>query len=137
MIRRPPRSTQGRTLFPYTTLFRSPRTGGPARRLTSTPEVESDPVFSPDGSLIAFSRTSGSNTDVFVMPTAGGDARRLTYHPALDRARSWSPDGKRVVFASDRASAPQGAYLQLWTVPAAGGFEELVPIPRAFDGVPS
>src|SRR5216117_3286744 len=25
MIRRPPRSTQGRTLFPYTTLFRSPR----------------------------------------------------------------------------------------------------------------
>src|SRR5216117_4573594 len=27
MIRRPPRSTQGRTLFPYTTLFRSPRRG--------------------------------------------------------------------------------------------------------------
>src|SRR5216117_2691067 len=27
MIRRPPRSTQGRTLFPYTTLFRSPATG--------------------------------------------------------------------------------------------------------------
>src|SRR5216117_1469773 len=27
MIRRPPRSTQGRTLFPYTTLFRS----GPTR----------------------------------------------------------------------------------------------------------
>src|SRR5216117_2817999 len=26
MIRRPPRSTQGRTLFPYTTLFRSART---------------------------------------------------------------------------------------------------------------
>src|SRR5216117_3900269 len=25
MIRRPPRSTQGRTLFPYTTLFRSER----------------------------------------------------------------------------------------------------------------
>src|SRR5213083_74941 len=25
MIRRPPRSTQQRTLFPYTTLFRSPR----------------------------------------------------------------------------------------------------------------
>src|SRR5213595_3807352 len=27
MIRRPPRSTQLRTLFPYTTLFRSPRRG--------------------------------------------------------------------------------------------------------------
>src|SRR5256885_2420136 len=38
MIRRPPRST----LFPYTTLFRSARGRGPARRrrLLHTPEVE-------------------------------------------------------------------------------------------------
>src|SRR3546814_6595665 len=28
MIRRPPRSTRTDTLFPYTTLFRSPRAGG-------------------------------------------------------------------------------------------------------------
>src|SRR3546814_2920318 len=33
MIRRPPRSTRTDTLFPYTTLFRSP---GPAQRLTVT-----------------------------------------------------------------------------------------------------
>src|SRR5216117_4250160 len=31
MIRRPPRSTQGRTLFPYTTLFRSHPRVSPAR----------------------------------------------------------------------------------------------------------
>src|SRR5213082_3667998 len=31
MIRRPPRSTLCQTLFPYTTLFRSRRSGGPAR----------------------------------------------------------------------------------------------------------
>src|SRR3546814_15735912 len=31
MILRPPRSTRTDTLFPYTTLFRSARTGGPAR----------------------------------------------------------------------------------------------------------
>src|SRR5216117_4385463 len=30
IIRRPPRSTQGRTLFPYTTLFRSRRHGDQA-----------------------------------------------------------------------------------------------------------
>src|SRR5216110_1513205 len=36
MIRRPPRSTQAHTLFPYTTLFRSavPATGGTPRALT-------------------------------------------------------------------------------------------------------
>ena len=49
------------------------RAGGPARRLTATPEVENDPHFSPDGSLIAFTRTSGGNTDVYVVPTAGGE----------------------------------------------------------------
>src|SRR5216110_3705423 len=32
MIRRPPRSTQAHTLFPYTTLFRSARHRRPARR---------------------------------------------------------------------------------------------------------
>src|SRR6186997_3275839 len=37
MIRRPPRSTQQPTLFPYTTLFRSPRPGGPPG---SPPDLE-------------------------------------------------------------------------------------------------
>src|SRR5213596_3911730 len=32
MIRRPPRSTQDRTLFPYTTLFRSPAWRSPMTR---------------------------------------------------------------------------------------------------------
>ncbi len=111
-----------------------PRTGGAARRLTSTPEVETDPQFSPDGSMIAFSRTIGGNTDVYVVPAAGGEPKRLTFHPGLDRVRGWSPDGKRVVFASDRSSAPQVSYLRLWSVPAAGGFEEPLPMPRSFNG---
>src|SRR3546814_3738530 len=38
MIRRPPRSTRTDTLFPYTTLFRSPSTGRPkSRRRCATP----------------------------------------------------------------------------------------------------
>jgi tricorn protease len=110
------------------------RNGGQARRLTSTPEVENEPHFSPDGSLIAFTRMSGSNADVYVVPTAGGDPKRLTFHPGQDRARGWSPDGKRVIFASDRTSAPQVSYLRLWSVPADGGFEEPLPMPRAFSG---
>src|SRR3546814_1796231 len=38
MIRRPPRSTRTDTLFPYTTLFRSPCR--PATALVATPAVE-------------------------------------------------------------------------------------------------
>ena len=54
-------------------LWTVPRSGGQARRLTSTPSAEIDPWFSPDGSRIAFTATVGGNTDVYVMPA---DRRR-------------------------------------------------------------
>lgn len=111
------------------------RTGGAARRLTATPEVETEPVFSPDGTQIAYTRTTAGNTDVYVVAAAGGEPKRLTFHPGNDRVRGWTPDGKRVVFASERASAPQVSYLRLWSVPVDGGFEEPLPMPRAFAGV--
>src|ERR1700752_5431363 len=70
------------------------RSGGTARRLTSTPSLEIDPYFSPDGSQIAFTATVAGNTDVYMMSANGGDPKRLTYHPAMDRVRGWKPDGK-------------------------------------------
>ena len=109
-----------------------PRSGGQARRLTSTPGAEIDPYFSPDGSQIAFTATIAGNTDVFVVPTAGGDPKRLTFHPGLDRARGWTPDGRRVIFASTRTSAPQQSYFRLWSVSVDGGLPEPLPMPRAF-----
>ena len=118
-------------------LWVTTRAGGAARRLTATPDVETDPRFSPDGTRIAFSRTSNGNTDVYVVATGGGEPTRLTFHPGTDRVRGWTADGKSVVFASDRLSAPQSAYFRLFTVPAAGGFEEPLPMPRAFSGVTS
>lgn len=132
---RHPAISRDAVVFEYAgDLWITSRNGGIARRLTSTPEVETDPAFSPDGATIAFDRTNGTNADVYVVPAAGGDPRRLTYHPGLDRARGWTPDGRRVLFASNRASAPQGAFMQLWSVPVDGGFEERMPLPRAFDG---
>ena len=108
------------------------RSGGQARRLTSTQGVELDPYFSPDGSQIAFSSTVAGNTDVYVVPANGGDPKRLTYHPGADRVRGWTPDGRRVIFASARDAAPQQSYVRLWTVSADGGFPEPLPMPRAF-----
>jgi tricorn protease len=109
------------------------RTGGQARRLTSTQGAENDPYFSPDGSQLAFSATVAGNTDVYVVPTTGGDPERLTYHPGPDRVRGWTPDGRRVLFASGRISAPT-SYFRLWTIGLDGGLPEALPIPRAFSG---
>src|ERR1700681_45510 len=48
------------------------REGGEARLLTSGNGTKTDPVFSPDGSTIAFSGDYDGNVDVYVMPSAGG-----------------------------------------------------------------
>src|SRR5437867_304908 len=108
------------------------RSGGQARRVTSTQGAEIDPYFSPDGSQIAYTSTVAGNTDVYVVPTAGGDPKRLTYHPGIDRVRGWTPDGRRIIFASVRTSAPQQSHFRLWTVSLDGGFPEPLPMPRAF-----
>ena len=110
------------------------RSGGTARRLTSTPSVEIDPYFSPDGSQIAFTATVAGNTDVYVVGAGGGDPKRLTYHPGLDRVRGWKPDGRTIMFASNRTASPQQAYMQLWTISTDGGLPERLPMPRGFFG---
>ncbi|MGA9773309.1 MAG: PDZ domain-containing protein [Blastocatellia bacterium] len=109
------------------------RNGGQARRLTSTPGVEADPYFSPDGTQVAFTATVAGNTDVYVIAAVGGDSRRLTYHPGTDAVRGWTPDGRRVIFASDRDTAPH-AHFRLWAVDTQGTMPEALPMPRAYTG---
>ena len=110
------------------------RSGGQARRLTSFQGQTSNPRFSPDGSLVAFSAEYSGNTDVYVVPAIGGEPRRLTWHPGADVVQGWTPDGGSVLFASGRATwAPSGAP-RFWTVPAAGGVAAPLPLPRAYQG---
>ena len=85
-------------------LWRVPRAGGDAVRLTNGVGTETDPVFSPDGSTIAFTGEYDGNVDVYVVPVSGGVPKRLTYHPSADRVLGWTPDGKRVLFVSNRNS---------------------------------
>jgi tricorn protease len=145
LLRRPTVS-RDLVVFAYASdLWAVARTGGQARRLTSTPSVETDPYLSPDGSQIAYTATVGGNTDVYVMSALGGEPTRLTFHPAIDAARGWNPDGRRIVFASTRTAVPTpsvSAYFQLWTIAldsvksprAAAGLPERLPMPRAFTG---
>src|SRR6185503_8650124 len=61
------------------------RTGGAAKRLTNTPNDETNPVFSPDGRRIAFSRSNGNDWDVFVARTDGSsEPMRITMMPEDD-----------------------------------------------------
>jgi tricorn protease len=93
--------------------------------------VESNPVFSPDGKLIAFSAEYDGNTDVFILPVEGGIPKRLTWHPGADYVRGFTPDGQDVLFISQR-SIHTGRYYQLFTVPVNGGVPRQLEIPNAY-----
>jgi tricorn protease len=133
LLRRPALS-RTQIVFSYAgDLWSVPRDGGEARRLTVGPGVETDPVFSPDGSTIAFTGEYDGNVDVFVMPASGGEPRRLTYHPGRDEAVGWTPDGKHVLFVSERAVTNDGA--RLYTLPVeGGGLPNELPLPIALEG---
>ncbi len=112
-------------------LWKVTREGGEAARLTTGVGIETDPHFSPDGSMVAFTGEYDGNVDVYVVPASGGVPRRLTWHPASDRVVGWTPDGK-ILFQSGRLSFSR--YQKLFTVSMNGGMPTELPLPMAVEG---
>ncbi len=120
-----------RIVFVYAgDLWTLPRAGGVAQRLTTHEGLELFPKLSPDGQTVAFTGDYDGNTDVFTIPVAGGEPKRLTFHPGIDQVSEWYPDGKSVLFRSARASNIQ-RYDRFFRIAAAGGFEQMLPLPTA------
>jgi tricorn protease len=133
LLLRKPTLSKTQIVFSYAgDLWSVPREGGEARRLTTGAGNETDPVFSPDGSMIAFTGEYDGNQDVFVIPASGGVPKRLTWHPSVDSPVGWTPDGKRILFVSSRATEADGA--KLFTVSVEGGFPEQLPLPIGLEG---
>jgi tricorn protease len=108
------------------------REGGDAQRLVTGLGTLSGPIFSPDGTMLAYTGNYEGNDDVYVVPSTGGEPRRLTFHPGADEAVGWTPDGKSVLFSSPRLSYSDPD--RLFTVPVEGGFPTPLPLPMAEDG---
>jgi tricorn protease len=113
-------------------LWRTSRDGGDAVRLTSGAGNETDPAFSPDGSMVAFTGEYDGNVDVYVVPVSGGVPKRLTYHPAPDRVLGWAPDGKRILFVSNRNSFTFAG--RLFTIGLDETLPAELPLPTAEEG---
>jgi tricorn protease len=114
-------------------LWKVPRAGGAAERLTSGIGNESGPVFSPDGNWIAFSGEYDGNVDVYVIPASGGEPRRLTFHPGGDAVLGWTPDGTSVLFLSGRSAGMPVP--KMYTMPVSGeGLPTELPFPMAGGG---
>ena len=128
-LRSPAISPDGTTVaFSYRgDLWTVPASGGAAAPRTLHAAYETAPVWSPDGTKLAFASDRYGNFDVFVMPAAGGEATRLTFHSADDIPTSFTPDGRGVLFSSARldgvanAQFPSPAQPELYRVELAGG----------------
>src|SRR5262245_54190048 len=98
---------------------------GQMRGLTGRERHEVQPVFSPDGSQIAYWQPrdgdTGSVNEIHVAPSAGGAGRSITR--TLDRnvARSiWMPDGKTLLIGANDTTK-----VSLWVQPLDGAARKL------------
>lgn len=109
--------------------------GGTLTRLTNDDRVKSSPVFSPDGSTIAFlSAVDGvyGAPQVAVMPAAGGEARLLT--AAFDRwvnGIAYSADGQWIYFSYENLGGTRVARVR----PKDGRIEAVLEGDESIGGV--
>lgn len=124
-------SPDGKTIvFTYKgDIFTVATSGGEARRLTSQPSYESNPVWSPDSKTIAFASDRNGNFDIFTLKVNGNlsDWKQLTFNSAGEIPESFAPDGKAILYTAsiqDPASSalyPSGRMSEVYSVSVDGG----------------
>jgi Tol biopolymer transport system component len=90
-------------------------------RLTSGPESESSPRWSPDGRYLAFLASRGTEDEkkkgsqIWLLDRLGGEAQKLTEIDGGVSDYSWSPDSKKFVFTkSDKDPADEPEKMEGW-----------------------
>ncbi len=89
-------------------------------QLTFDPGLESEPSWSPDGRMIAYSSDRSGNFDIWVQPVGEGNPVRVTTSEAHDWQPDWAPEGNRLVFRSEREGGG------LFVTPVLGGQERKI-----------
>ncbi|UCF18163.1 MAG: PD40 domain-containing protein [Gemmatimonadota bacterium] len=112
-------------------LWRVPREGGEAVRLTEGTFEDDYPAFAPNGLSVAFSRRGADDWNVYTVGAQGGAPRQLTFNPAMDIVRGWDPSGTSVLFMSQR---DEEAVFRLYMIATDAALPTALPLPRAWEG---
>ncbi|MEM9290228.1 MAG: S9 family peptidase [Acidobacteriota bacterium] len=73
---------------------------GESRQLTTHPENDHSPRFSPDGRYLLFVSQRVKPAQLFLLDLQGGEARQLTEMPESVSQPVWSPRGNHIAFSS-------------------------------------
>ena len=94
---------------------------GKAEQLTSGPENDADPAWSPDGSQLAYVSNRGGDYQLWALDLAGRAKRQVTTAAGEATTPIWEPSGENIIFVQ---SSP--GQLTLCTVPASGGNPRII-----------
>jgi serine/threonine protein kinase len=90
---------------------------GVTTRLTPGDGADVFPIWSPDGSRIAFASTRKGRHDLYIKPFAGNGSEDILLESAQDKFPSdWSSDGKFLLFSS----IDPGTVHDIWALPLTG-----------------
>ena len=75
--------------------------GSGVTHLTTSPDNDTDPAWSPDGKWVYFLSTRGGASQVWRIAPSGGEAEQVTHLPIDLNGFSMFPDGKHLALAAD------------------------------------
>lgn len=106
-------------------IFKVSANGGRAMQLTSHPAHDTNPVWSPDGSSIAFGSDREGSFDVYTMSADGGSPKRLTTYSGNEYPITFR-DSEHILFSArilpdqKYQEFPSGVFSQVYEVSTTG-----------------
>ena len=86
---------------------------GSLTRLTRNASIDTEPVWTPDGSSVVFTSDRGGSAQLYRVPASGGSAKRLTFEGKYNAGADISPDGRKIALVHGERGRYRIAVLDL------------------------
>ena len=111
-------------------IYTVPSVGGEAKQLTTNESYDGTPLWSPDGTELAFASNREGSMDVFVMSAKGGQARRVTTHSFNEYPAAWLGKDSLLIRRAGNPTVseltfPGGTFTRIYKVSKNGGRQTL------------